>query len=337
MAKNLLRIISGAALWLLLCFSVQAADKIAIAEPIAKGGVKPAEVEGVWDILEASFVSDKYELVSRSALKTMLTEIGLVESSGLVDLSSEQSAQLGKLKGVKYILVPTITRFGSQYNLLIRVIDASTGVIDQKRSANLRVTDFDEMADRIEPVLAQVLSDSKSRAVSALMLPVVRCKAPSFFAETYGSHLESTLMTNGVPLQNLQSVSRILSQNGLGDLNELEPKLYVKIGKLLEVEHLISTVITRFEIVQTQRYIAASNRTVVNVTGNVAGTLYVISATTGMKEATLPMETKVDFRYLEEDTTEWTLEDYQRALIRYSISPEMLAAVLQIPGIRGNK
>ena len=108
-----------------------AADKLAIAEPVGKGGVDAADIEAFWGILETSVQSDEYTLVSRGALKQMMTEIGLTTSSDLVNLNSTQKARLGQLEGVKFILVSEIAKFGSRLNCTLKILDASTGEIDQ--------------------------------------------------------------------------------------------------------------------------------------------------------------------------------------------------------------
>ena len=151
-----------AAVLCLLSVSIFAADRIAIVEPIVRGNISSKEVAGVWDILEASFQSEQYDLISRASLKSMLVEIGLSEVSELLDLNSAQRAALGKVEGVKYILVPTITKLGSQYNLLLKVVDASSGKVDQRRSANLRVKSIDDLADRLEPVLLRLCPMKKA-------------------------------------------------------------------------------------------------------------------------------------------------------------------------------
>ena len=321
-----------AAVLCLLSVSIFAADRIAIVEPIVRGNISSKEVAGVWDILEASFQSEQYDLISRASLKSMLVEIGLSEVSELLDLNSAQRAALGKVEGVKYILVPTITKLGSQYNLLLKVVDASSGKVDQRRSANLRVKSIDDLADRLEPVLLKALSDEKG-SVSALLNPVLRCKVPANFTENLCSNMEATLISNGVALQNLSSVERIFRDNKLNAMNELEPKMYVKVGKLLEVDYLIYNVITRFEISTVERHIAASNRTVRKTTGKVAGTIYVISAKTGQKAAVIPMDTVIDFNRIGENTSDWTEEDYYRFMTFNCISPRAIASILQIPGI----
>ena len=157
---------------LLAVFSAAAADRLAVAEPVALNGVDPEDVAVFWGMLESSVRSDQYQLVSRGALKQMLTEIGLVENSDLVDPDSAQKAALGRLKGVKYLLVSEIGRFGSQLNCTLKILDASTGEIDQARTANLRVRNLDELSDRLESTLSTLLSDNKSLPALALLQPI---------------------------------------------------------------------------------------------------------------------------------------------------------------------
>ena len=125
-----------------LCFVSFAEDayRLAIAEPANKGTLSAEEVSALWGMLESSFPTDQkeYKLISRASLNQMLTEIGLTDKSGLTEMNSEQKAKMGKLKTVNFILVSEIGKFGTQYNLTMRIIDASTGEIDMTRTINLR-------------------------------------------------------------------------------------------------------------------------------------------------------------------------------------------------------
>ena len=141
---------------ILFAVSAFAADKLAIAEPVGKNGVQANEIEAFWGILETAVQSEEYALISRGALKQMLTEINLTTSSDLVNLNSTLKAKLGQLSGVKYILVSEIGKFGSRLNCTLRILDTSTGEIDQARTANLRVKDLDELADTIEFTMQKV-------------------------------------------------------------------------------------------------------------------------------------------------------------------------------------
>ena len=133
-------------------------------EPVSSSKMRASDLAALWGILESSIKSKEYQLISRAALKQMLTEIGLVHSSDLVNLNEKQKAQLGKLSGVKYILVSELNQLGSKINCTLRIIDASTGEIDQQRTANLRVESIDELADRIEDTVSKLLADDKNMA-----------------------------------------------------------------------------------------------------------------------------------------------------------------------------
>ena len=166
-----------------------------------------------------------------------------------MNLNSTQKAKLGQIETVKYILVSEVGKFGSRLNCTMKILDSSTGEIDQARTANLRVKNLDELADRIEAALEKLLSDEKQLMMSAILTPNIRIsKAPRYLAEDFNVRLENALMNKGVKLQNLQSVTKILKKNNLDNLYELEPKMFVKVGKLLEVQLLIQATITRFEI-----------------------------------------------------------------------------------------
>lgn len=313
----------------LFSINVFGADKLAIAEPVGSGGVKAEDIETFWAILEASIQSDEYKLISRSALKQMMTEIGLTTSSDLVNLNSSQKAKLGQLETVKYILVAEIGKFGSRYNCTIKILESSTGEIDQQRTANLRVADFDELADKIEPTLQVLLSDEKKSNVSAILYPSICIdNAPEYLASDFNVRLENALLNKGIHLQNLQSVAKILRKNNLDNLNELEPKMFVKVGKLLEVETLIQATITRFKIFGKKYYVEETGASGIRWIGNLEGNIRIISAQNGQVIASVPFEESIRFRNLDRDMTrDWTLEDYGKYLIKMvipKIVPELV-------------
>ena len=128
--------------------SLGAADRLAIAEPINKGGIPAKDIEAVWSMLEAT-VDGGYELISRAALKQIMTEIGLTTSSDLMNLNSSQKARLGEIKTVKYLLVPTVSKFGSRINLSLITVDSSTGSIDPDKKASETFNSLDELADKL--------------------------------------------------------------------------------------------------------------------------------------------------------------------------------------------
>ena len=320
---------------IVLCFGLAAfaADKLAVAEPVGKGGIKAEDIEAFWGILESSIQSEEYKLISRSALKQMLTEIGLTTSSDLVNLNSAQKAKLGQLEGVKYILVSEVGKFGTRLNCTLRILDASTGEIDQMRTANLRVKDLDELADKIEATLMQLLSDSKQLPVSALLNPLIRsANPPGYLYDDFNIQMESALINAGMPMQNLKSVRKILEKNNLDRLDELEPKMYVKVGKLLEVQQVIRVTVTRFEIVGFPYHVAETGARGTNYIGTTEGLVRAVSARTGQVLASVPFEVKIDSRSIDRAVLRsWTMDDYGKYLIKVAVHSQIVPLLQKTP------
>lgn len=309
-----------------------AADKLAVAEPVGKGGVPASDIEAFWSILEVCVQSDEYTLISRSALNQMMTEIGLTTSSDLVNLNSTQKARLGQVEGVKFILVSEIAKFGTRLNCTLRILDASTGEIDQARTANLRVKDLDELADQIEATMQTLLADDKGLHRSAILAPVVRVAAPAYLSEDFNSRLESSMLEKGLKLQNLKSVAKILAKNDLDNLSELEPKMYVKVGKLLEVEMLVQATITRFEIQKIAFNVAETGAKGFRYIGYFEGSVRIISAQTGEMLCSVPFDERINFRDLPISMTrDWTPDDYGKYLIKTVIPQKIVPGIMKSP------
>lgn len=332
-----MRIFFAFVLVFLFSFYVTAADKLAVVEPVGKGGVKASDIEAFWGILESSIQSEEYKLISRGALKQMMTEIGLTTSSDLVNLNSTQKAKLGQLETVKYILISEIGKFGTRYNCTLRILESSTGEIDQARTANLRVKDLDELADKIEATLQTMLSDDKKSSACAVLSPVIRVScAPAYLAGDLNVRLENALLNKGVQLQNLQSVAKILKKNNLDNLYELEPKMYVKVGKLLEVKILIQAFVTRYEIIRESYYVEETGAKGVRYTGVMEGNVRLISAQNGRIIASVPVEERVKFRNLSRQMTrDWTVSDYGKYLIKNIVSQKIVPELLKVSALTG--
>jgi len=275
-------------------------------------------------------VDGGYDLVSRSALKSMMTEIGLTTSSDLMNLNSSQKARLGEIKTVKYLLVPTVSKFGSRINFSLIVVDASTGSVDPEKKASETFSSLDEMADKLKDTLAEIGLGmaAKKRGISAILYPVVRePRAPGYVGEDFNVLLEATLLNNGARLQNLQSVDRILRKNRIGYLNEVEPAMYRRIGELLRVDYLIQANITRFSCVFNRVYIAVTRSYRDICTGNIEGNVRIVSAQTGALAGSIPFRLSIDFSQVE-GTESWEARDYDKYLID-QVVPAVAGAVLE--------
>lgn len=325
------KIIIATLMALTLNFGAVAADRLAVAEPVGKGGVSATEIEAIWGMLESSVGGD-YELISRSVLQQMMTEIGLTVSSDLVNLDSAQKAKMGELKTVKYILTSNIGKFGTRYNISLMVVDASTGGIDPNKTTSETVNSFDELADKLKDMLKEmgIGREAKKSGMSALLAPEIKvANTPAYLSEDFNVGLENVLLTNKVRLHNLQSVSKILTQNKISNLYEVEPAMFVRIGELLRVDFLIQASINRYSIDTRKEYIKASKRTVERHLGNIDGSIRIISAKTGEVIGSIPFRQRVDFDDID-DTNDWVAADYGKFLIEKGLSqviPKVLSAL----------
>jgi len=163
----------------------------------------------------------------------------------------------------------------------------------------------------------------------------VKVSAPAYLSEDFNVRMESALMDKGLRLQNLQSVAKILKKNDMDNLNELEPKMYVKVGKLLEVEMLIQATITRFEIEKIAFNVAETGAKGFRYIGNLEGSVRIVSAQTGETLASVPFEERVNFRDLPISMTrDWTVDDYGKYLIRTVIPREIIPSLLKTPALK---
>lgn len=325
----------AAAALLFLMGGIFAADRLAVAEPVGQGGVPASDVEAFWGMLESS-VDGGYELVSRSALKQMMTEIGLVENSGLANLNSAQKAKLGELKTVRYILVSNIGKFGRRLNVSLMVVDASTGDVLPDRKTTETVDSLDELADKLPDMLLEIGLGrvGRARGIYAMLEPAVTAKkTPDYLRESFTTGLENALLEKGIRLRNLRYVAPILKKNNIGSLDAVEPAMYARVGRLLRVDSLIQPAVTRFSVTVKKEYIAASKRNVVRCIGNFDGNVRIVSATTGELVASIPFRQKIDFDEVDAtvDTDDWTDEDYGRYAIEKQL-PLIAGKVLKALG-----
>ena len=271
----------ASALLLAVSLHLGAADKLAVAEPVGKGGVNASEIEMFWGILESSIRSPEYQLISRAALKQMMTEIGLTGSSGLVNLNAAQKAELGRLETVRYLLVSEIGRFGTRLNCTLRILDSSTGEIDQTRTKNIRCRDLDELADKVEPVLQEMLSRKKigyggETVRVAMLAPLVTyrpsaartfvnaagftCRTtdlnPADLVNEFASRMKNAFTSRNIRLQYFTSLNSFLKKNSLDAIGEMDGYAYQKLGRELGVKYLLVMTIPRFTLTQGEKTIA---------------------------------------------------------------------------------
>ncbi len=303
--------------------TLAAADKIAVVEPVAKGGVSPQEIEAVWGMLEAN-IGGNFEIISRSAIKQMLTEIGFTDTSELANPNSTQKAKLGEIKTVKYLLVSEINRFGTRYNVNISVVDSSTGTLDPDKRGSVTVASFDELSDKLTDTLRE-MGLGRPVALSgrgALLVPVIKqANSPKYLNDELNDRLQEILLDNGIRLYQLQNIRKILTTNKIGNLDEAEPAMYARVGELLRADYLIQPEITRYDTRISKVFVKASNRTVTKCIGDMNGSVKIINAKTGDMIASVTFRNRIDFGDINDDTSDWTAEDYGNYLIENTLKP----------------
>lgn len=268
-------------------FAAAAVDKLAIAEPkVSESAFTRDDAQAVWDLLEESVKSPDYELVSRAALQQMMTEIGLVTSSDLVDPTSDQKAKLGRVKGVDYLLVSSLRKLGNTMILTLKVLNASTGVILSNRTAVLKKRSLDEIAEALPLAVKDLLANEAGKALALLAPEIQTPNAPSFLESDFSTWVQTALVANKIDLASLNDVRRF-QKAGLTQMSEAE---YVTLGAELRVKYLVRTVITGFAVVATPWSSPETGAYGYDVVGNMEGTVTVINANDGKMKDVIPVQ-----------------------------------------------
>jgi TolB-like protein len=111
-------------LFILLTTSLFAKDIIAVLELEQKGLTKQ-EAEILTDRLTTKLISiDKYQVVERTNMDKILKEQKF-QSSGCTD--SECAVEIGQLLNTDFIVIGSVSKFGSMYSLDSRLIDVAQG------------------------------------------------------------------------------------------------------------------------------------------------------------------------------------------------------------------
>ena len=134
--------------------ALHAADRIAVAEIMTRGNIDAAGLAGLADQIEAK-LGGNYEVISRTALQAMLKEVAFQTESGLAD-SAGQLAELGRVHGVKYLLVTSVAQIGSRMGMTLMVVDCSTGKVDPKRHISLDAPDLNGLVRRLDWALDKI-------------------------------------------------------------------------------------------------------------------------------------------------------------------------------------
>ncbi len=264
-----------------------------------------------------------------TSVKSNVWETGAAATDRIARLAQEEAS---KVRPPDYVVrrEETVKRdLGSTYLCSVRLVELNTGLVVPGRKGNFTAASLQELTDKLEFHLARILSDNKGPATSALLLPNVRvANGPIYLGEYANTILENALLSNGVRLQNLLSVKNILSRNHLDGVSDLEPAMFVKVGKLLGVKTLMQLCINRFEVVGRPFTVSETGASGIRFSGAVGGYLRVVSAQTGELIATIPFEQRFNPMRASGQFRGWELEDFGKYYLSYTIYETLLPQLL---------
>ena len=305
---------ASCALLVFTALAVQSADRIGIAEPAVGSSFSQDDALAIWDELEACFKSKEYTLISRAALKQMMTEIGLTTSSDLLNMNATQKAKLGQIEGIKYLIVPSLRKLGTRITLSLKTVESSTGEVDQERTATLKATSLDDIADKLESALEDMLKDkggttvAKSSMACALLTPVIKMAAPpTYLRDDFNTWVQSALLANGIRSANCAwlrpemlvgsfNVTNITDESRFQATGQTEMKDqdYIVLGQKLRVRYLIQTEITNFEITATPWSSLKTGAQGYFYHGMISARMKVVDANDGSLKDSVPIEWSKD-------------------------------------------
>lgn len=131
--------------------------KIAVMDFRAGVGVNQSEVEGLSDMLiNTLYESKKFYIVERSQLNQVLKEQRFQSS----DLSYEKIAKVGRILGVKAVLVGTVNYIDREYNVDIRAVNVESAMAMATAGATKTTgTTYRQTMEKIGRQLVENLED----------------------------------------------------------------------------------------------------------------------------------------------------------------------------------
>jgi TolB-like protein len=140
---------------LFFCFSVSAADRVAVNN-LKATGVTENEALSLTDALRSELgKSGKYQVMERSQMDGLLKEQGF-QQSGACD-EATCVIEMGKILAVNYIVMGNIGMVGKTYTLSVRFVEVGTGKILKDFTEYHKGT-TDELLTSVIPMIAQEIA-----------------------------------------------------------------------------------------------------------------------------------------------------------------------------------
>ena len=313
-------------------FTVVPNSKIGIAKPNVGSSLSQDDALAIWDELEVLF-STRCTLISRSALKQIMTELGLTTTSDLLNMNARQKAMLGQIEGINYLIVPALRKLGTRITLSLTTVETSTGEVDQERTAMLRATSLDDIADKLEYMITfrDGTTGAQFSKACALLTPVIKMAAPPAYLQSeFNAWVQSAMLANGIKLANLADVSRFQPAG----LTEMTDQDYVVLGRKLRVRYLIQTEIANFKITPTPWESPETGAMGYFYNGTISARMKVVNANDGSLMDVVPIEWNKNLGRSNGPLPATFGDTYGKQMIAEIVKQVVVPRLASIPGVK---
>ena len=137
---------------LMLAFTVNA-QRAAVLDFKANGGVSQQTVDGITAIFATYFQPEGYTMVERTQIDKVLGEQGFQHNRN----TDKQMVKIGKILNVSKVVVGDVNLLLGCYNIDARVVNLETGTIDAVRGASFSDTSYRTVIKKLAEELASVV------------------------------------------------------------------------------------------------------------------------------------------------------------------------------------
>jgi len=208
----------------------QDAVEIAVID-LTGNDIDVSTVAGLTERLRAElFKTGKYQVIERSRVDVILKEQGF-QQSGCTD--AQCAVEIGRLVNVSAIVLGSVSKIGNIYTVSIRLVDVSTGKIQQVSTEDCADCEIGEVLTGTIPVVADKIAGISRAIPRRENLPrneSLTIAAPALYGRIFinDPYLNSTLYLNGMPLK-----------NGAPPLDSIAAGSYTIVGKKAGVNDFV--------------------------------------------------------------------------------------------------
>ena len=139
---------------LMLAFTVNA-QRAAVLDFKANGGVSQQTVDGITAIFVTYFQPEGYTMVERTQIDKVIGEQGLQHKK----TTDKQMVKIGKILNVSKVVVGDVNLLLGNYNIDARVVNLETGTIDAVLGASFSDTSYRTVIQQLAEELARRITD----------------------------------------------------------------------------------------------------------------------------------------------------------------------------------